>query len=326
MENTKNLRLSVLIKPHFGGNEAVPHLTLTMTLGGLNGGLLGGNQGGNQGGSPSAQEDTNRTIFKTLHKNEVENIKSLLDISEVEDSQGTLTLQFGDGGWKASRETKGDVRIQYDANPFQHGISLESIKLLRVDQGGIVGAGASFIPRLVVDTPCDITVAWDLSHTPAGTRGVCSLGEGSVTASGSIDILMDSVFMVGKINSFPPDTPSVGAGGFCGTYWLGDLPDNLNSLQDFSSKMFPRVSAHFKDEEGSYRAFLRRIPKGQRGLSLMSSSLIDYDADTKEEDDWELVRLLNSNMVATWTQLDPEEDGTEIEWFVKGYYLHANSS
>lgn len=324
MENSAGSYMSVSLKPHFRETEAVSHLSVTIVVGGIIGGLSGGLQGGSQGGRPSQLQNRVLFINESSVQDEIDNIGRLLLTAHIHDDQGKLAFRLEGNSWTVDRDTQGDVILQYDARPLADNASPVFPRILCTNHDGVVVIGKAFIPQPAVADSCDIAVSWDLSQAPTNTRGISSLGEGNVTKTGRIDILLNSVFMVGKVNSFPPEKPDADLSateGFCATYWLGDLPENLDCLKDFSSNMFPRLSAFFRDERGSYRAFLRKIPKGQRGTSLAASSLIDYDADTKNEHDWELVRLLNSSMIATWARLDPEDDETENEWFVKGKHL-----
>lgn len=192
---------------------------------------------------------------------------------------------------------------------------------LRRDHAGIVGSGAYFLPRFQVDQQFSISVAWDLEACPEATRAVCSFGEGPqpVQAMGDGNTLLNCAFAVGPLRSSPDTHPDPGPQeGFGGTYWFGDLPDNLDAVKDYTSNVFPAMSAHFQDEGGSYRAFLRRVPTGSKGTVLLSSSIIDYDEEIVNEHDWHLVRLLNKTMVSAWLRLSEEDDGRKNDWFAHG--------
>lgn len=254
---------------------------------------------------------------------------------QILDAAGPLVGQLSSSPGhecRVQRDTRGEIVLGTQVRPIIEahapGQVLGSFEL-RADQGGLIGAGRGFLPQLVEDeTNYAISVEWHLSSCPEGYRAVCSLGEGPepVVTTGKANILCDCVFMVGAIHSYPPDRPSPlsttsEATGFCGTYWFGALPDNLDGVKDYGTKIFPKMSDHFNDEKGSYRAFIRRGSKGLFGTNFRSSSIIDYDEDAKDEHDWDLVRLLNTRMIANWAQLDPEDDGTGNDWFTKGAAL-----
>ncbi|KAL1870173.1 hypothetical protein Daus18300_005237 [Diaporthe australafricana] len=129
--------------------------------------------------------------------------------------------------------------------------------------------------------------------------------------------------MVGPVRSHThdPTAPDPISEGSCGAYWFGNLPSNLDAVTSYATNIFPRMAEHFGDSSGSYRAFLRHTAKGFRGTVFQSSSIIEYDDEAKDEDDWDMVRLLNRNMVSSWARLDPEDDGTANEWFTDGLSL-----
>lgn len=223
-----------------------------------------------------------------------------------------------------AREARGDIVFSSEFRALGADEPARDVSALRHDQGGILGAGRYFLPWFTIDGNCHLSVEWDLANCPEGTRAVCSLGEGPevVEASGHSETLLDCVFMVGPIKSNLLEHSLEGTGtggvGCCGTYWFGDLPGKLDAVKDFASRIFPRMSEHFKDEGGSYRSFLRRVPKGLQSGSFHSSTIIDYDADVEDDHDWDIIRILNRAMVTTWAQLDPEDDGTENWWFTDG--------
>lgn len=247
------------------------------------------------------------------------------------DDDGDLVLRVVqvDGSARhlyATRHTAGDVILKLHVIPLI-GCETRAAGVqpgLRMDQGGLMGVGRSFLPR-----PPDIcttrhrnVVEWDLSDAPAGTRAIWSFGEGPgpIVKDGPASVLLDSVYMVGPVQSHPPEPVVDPGASFCGTYWFGELPPNLDALKDFSSKMFPRMSAHFMDVTGSYRLFLRKVQGCLAGLTCAGSSVVDYAEDTKTETDWDLVRLLNHHMVRSWIGLDPEDDGFDNDWFSRGMF------
>lgn len=235
-----------------------------------------------------------------------------------------------------AREARGDIVFSSEVRALG-GVGTGDVSALRRDQGGILGAGGYFLPWFKVEGRCHLSVAWDLANCPEGTRAVCSLGEGPgpVDVSGHAETLLDCVFMVGPINSHPPvlghsseeeeeeGEGEVDAAGFCSTYWFGDLPERLTSVKAYVPNMFPRMAEHFKDEGGSYREFLRRVPKGFRSQEYLSSSIVDYDVDIEDDHDWDVVRILNRAMVSAWARLDPEDDGSENRWFTDGETINA---
>ncbi|KKY29898.1 putative peptidase m61 domain-containing protein [Diaporthe ampelina] len=128
-----------------------------------------------------------------------------------------------------------------------------------------------------------------------------------------------------KSNTNDPTSPNTQSNASCGMYWFGDLPPNLEAVAKFAVNTFPRMAEHFNDAPGSYRAFSRRTPKGFQGTAFQSSSIIEYDLSVKDEQDWDLVRLLNRTIVSAWARLDLGEDcgggGFANAWFTDGLSL-----
>lgn len=243
----------------------------------------------------------------------------------IRDDEGTVPFELvGEGNVKdvhVTREILGDIVFSSKVRALESHDPSHDGRALRRDHGGIIGAGSYFLPRFHADQDYNISVAWDLGACPEATRAVCSFGEGPlpVQATGKGDTLLNCAFAVGPLGSFPEDPPQHGAQeGFGRTYWLGELPHNLDAVKDYVTKIFPDMSAHFNDEEGRYRAFLRRVPLGFGAVSLESSSIIAYDEDVIKVHDWELIRLLNGTMVSTWVQMTQEDDGRENDWFTHG--------
>lgn len=245
----------------------------------------------------------------------------------IRDDEGTVPFNLvGEDYMKdvhVTRDTLGNVVFasKVRALGFDEINDDDDTTALRRDHGGIVGSGSYFLPRFQADQQFSISVAWDLEACPEATRAVCSFGEGPqpVQAIGDGATLLNCAFAIGPLKSSPDASPDPNTQeGFGGTYWFGDLPDNLDAVKDYASDIFPSMSAHFQDEGGCYRAFLRRVPKGFRGTVLQSSSIIDYDEEIVDEHDWDLVRLLNKTMVSAWLHLSEEDDGRENDWFTHG--------
>lgn len=250
------------------------------------------------------------------------------------DDDGPLNVHTSDEGkdeYLVDRQPQGDTVATWNVPVAEasdkHRDGQGSIYELLRDQGGILGVGRYFIPWFSLGNKFPVIIEWDLSKCSQGTRSVTSFGEGPqrIEFTGTSDSLLDCIFMVGPINSntndSPPSTPQ--SKGSCGTYWFGDLPSNMEAVTPYATNIVPRMAEHFNDPFGSYRAFLRRTPKGFSGTAFQSSSssIIEYDPSVKDEDDWGLVRLLNRTMVSTWARLDPEDDGSANDWFTDGLAL-----
>lgn len=323
MANTGRLHYIINLTPIYNVNSTeISHISVKLTFGGLRGGLSGG-----------SQLDVTKPVYyfrDMITDNDTEDIATKFDNIKAYDQLGSLTLsvehvpgQRHALAWKADRIIVGDVTICYDAIPIGDDVPSTGTIALRRDHDGVIGTAASFIPMLDIMPVIriNVTVNWDMTQALQGTRILSSFGEGDISEKTmSLKELSECVFMVGQINSFPPPAPTEEAPmkGFRGIHSLGALPNNLSAMQEFMENMFPRLSAFFKDDDASYRVFMRKVPRGLRATPVTGGTVIDFDEDTKEEHDWDIVRLFNSSMIATWTRLDPEDDGTSNDWFTQG--------
>ncbi|KAK4074537.1 uncharacterized protein Triagg1_5133 [Trichoderma aggressivum f. europaeum] len=316
MSDRRNIQLSMSLMPiYYAVTTKIACIAVKLTIGGLN------------RGRPSDEPH----YFQTI----VGNVENTFGHIEAYDDLGPLTISveyelFENPflAWKADRPVQGDLRIQYDAVPVAQDVvssSLENQMDARIEKG-FVGIASSFIPLPAVEETAavDVTIEWDLQSTQKKneTRTLSSFGEGNVLKKAtSIKELSECVFMVGKVSSYLP-SPSLdedgSRGGLRGIHWMGTLPSNLEAMKEFTINMVPRLCAFFKDESATRQIFLRKVPRGLRATQVASEILIDYDDDSKDENDWDLVRLFNSSLIATWAILDPEDDGTPNDWFTHG--------
>lgn len=319
-------RVNIKLMPIYDNDAAkASYISVKLTLGGLCRGL--------QGGRPLDEAKAIYYFHDTVTESYVENIATRFDNIQAHDDFGLLTVSVEHGSsqshslvWKTDRLIQGDVTICYDAIPIEEedDAFTSSIHALRRDHDGLVGIAASFMPIPAVKEPItvDVTIDWDISQAPEGIRTLSTFGEGNISQKAiSPKALSECVFMVGRINSFPTTAPHDEAQdgeGFRGIHWLDTLPDNICAMREFTSNMLPRLSTFFKDDAASYQVFMRKVPRGFRATPITGGTLIDYDDDAKEEHDWDLVRLFNSSMIATWAHLDPEDDGTPNDWFTQG--------
>lgn len=318
MSDRHNLQLSMRLMPIYDSSRTkLACIEVKLSIGGLNGGLQGGNP----------LDETH--YFQRI----VGDVENTFGNIEAYDDPGPLTIsveyEFFENpflAWKTDRHIQGDLRIQYDAVPFLEDVvssSLEAQTYARVENG-FIGIASSFIPIPAVEDAAavDVTIEWNLSSSPKDFRSLSSFGEGNIfQRATSLKEFSECVFMTGKISSYIP-TPSVNEdgseGGLRGIHWIGTLPNNLEAMKEFISNMVPRLSTFFKDESATRQIFIRKVPRGLRATQVTSEILIDYDDDTKDENDWDLVRLFNSSLIATWAHLDPEDGGTPNDWFTQG--------
>ncbi|OPB45350.1 trypsin-like serine typically contains c-terminal pdz domain protein [Trichoderma guizhouense] len=318
MSDRAKFQLSMNLMPIYDSSRTkLACIEVKLTIGGLSRGL--------QGGSPLDESHYFRTIIGDV-ENTFGNIEAYDDLGPLTISVEYELFENPFLAWKTDRPVQGDLRIQYDVVPFLQDVvssCLEAQIDARIDNG-FIGIASSFIPIPAVkeSAAVDVTIEWDLSSSPKEFRSLSSFGEGNIfQRATSIKELSECVFMIGKVSSYIP-TPSLDEdatrGGLRGIHWIGALPNNLEAMKEFTSNMVPRLCAFFKDESATRQIFIRKVPRGLRATQFTSEILIDYDDDSKDENDWDLVRLFNSSLIATWAHLDPEDDGTPNDWFTQG--------
>lgn len=317
-----NSSIQLYLKPERDGTRQIVSLGLSITIHGLS--LQPGDVFCAFGRQGVTREHPLWYPYYTPH-----NITTLFS-----DDNGPLridTSEEGNDEFLVERQTQGDISATWNVPVAEasdkHEAGPGSVYGLLRDQGGILGVGGYFIPWFSLGEKFPATIEWDLSKCPQGTRAVTSFGEGPqrIEFTGNSDCLLDCIFMAGPVKSNTNDSPTQNPQrkDICGTYWFGDLPSNLEAVTPYATNIFPRMAEHFNDPSGSYRAFLRRTPKGFCGTAFQSSSssIIEYDPSVKDEDDWDLVRLLNRTIVSTWARVDPEDDRGPNDWFTDGLAL-----
>lgn len=244
MSSSSNPTLKLHLTPNVDDSGTVKSLSARLTIGGLRRGL--------QGGSPYNSEEP---IF--LFANDTDGNSGDVITKRgirIEDDNGPVntSAKSRDGSLAvySDRDIQGDASIQF--NTYPQDTNDRSDSGLRRENGGLVGIG-TFLPRPYNRGTYDITIT---NETTSTAKMVTSLGEG---ATGTETTLQECIFMIGNVHSYPAEHTS--GSGSCATYWLSDLPRPLDAVKDFSNNMFPHLSKFFKDEHGSYRAFLAKAPK-----------------------------------------------------------------
>ncbi|KAJ4857085.1 hypothetical protein T069G_07982 [Trichoderma breve] len=318
MSDRHILQLSMSLMPIYDSSRTKLFcIEVKLIIGGLNRGL--------QGGSPLDETHYFQRIVGDV-ENTFGNIEAYDDLGSLTISVEYELFENPFLAWRADRPIQGDLRIQYDAVPFLQDVVSSSLQA-QIDariENGFIGIASSFIPIPAVEgsAAVDVTIEWDLSSSPKEFRSLSSFGDGNIfQRATSLKEFSECVFMTGKVSGYLP-TPALdgdGArGGLRGIHWIGTLPDNLEAMKEFTSNMVPHLCAFFKDESATRQIYMRKVPRGLRATQVTSEILIDYDDDTKDENDWDLVRLFNSSLIATWAHLDPEHDGTPNDWFTQG--------
>lgn len=249
------------------------------------------------------------------------------------DDAGPLGLTFAkkEGSnvqeWLPERDTKGNVTLQMVAYPRKVDITtpIAGRVDLRTDRGGLIGSGSWFLPTYARQGILTHVLEWDLQKAPKDTRAVWSYGEGPgrIVREGLANTFIQTVFMVGQINSYPAGPRYGPLPGFCGCYWFGELIPNLDRLKQFNSDLFAPMSELFKDEQGSYRVFIRSTVKGWGGSGFLASYVLEYDEQSIHENDSDVMHLFGHEMVHSFAVLSENENDEDNGWYIEGTYLYG---
>jgi hypothetical protein len=215
--------------------------------------------------------------------------------------------------WSVGRATAGDVVVTWKAPPRRVTAATNNGPLfdLREEAGGFAGSGNGFFAAPVAEGPWKVHLAWDLSAAPAGSRGVWSLGEGTVDTVVPSEVLQFSYYYVGPIHSYPAR-----ADPHFSFYWLSQPPFDPDELGEKMRALYGSMARFFDDESGSYRVFVRRNPfKGTGGTGLARSFTFGYNYEAKPTVDG-LQGLLAHEMAHTWPALQGEHGDTA--WYSEG--------
>jgi hypothetical protein len=234
-----------------------------------------------------------------------------LKLSQVEESP-TPTGTYRH--WTVGRPTVGDVVVTYGTPPRQVNSETRNGPLfdLRAQSGGLLGAGVYFFALPENDTKYAISVHWDLSHAPPGTRGISSAGEGDTQVIAPADSLRFSFYAVGPVKS----EPASGKGDF-GLYWLTTPPFDIDRLATSIHTLYDYMSRFFGDEGTPYRVFIRANPyPAGGGTSLSHSFMFGFGSDGTTIADGPQM-LIAHEMAHTWPTLDGGEHA-ETAWYTEG--------
>jgi len=215
--------------------------------------------------------------------------------------------------WLVGRATVGDVVVSYKAPPRKVTATTNNGPLfdLREENGGFAGSGNGFFAAPVAPGPWKAHLSWDLSDLAPGSRGVWSLGEGTVDAVIPSEVLQFSYYYVGPLKSYPEKADP----GF-DFYWLSDTPFDAADLGAKMKALYGSMATFFSDAGGSYRVFVRQNPYlGTGGTGLARSFMFGYHPPAKPTVD-SLQGLLAHEMAHTWPAMQGEHGDTA--WYSEG--------
>ena len=239
----------------------------------------------------------------------------------VEDARGALPLGQEDEParpegvyrrYKVIRATEGDVIVRYAARPRVVGPTTNNGPLfdMRAEAGGMMGAGITFLALPVREGPYRVTLDWDLSAMPAGSRGVWSLGEGRVETVGPAQQIAFSYYAAGPLHRYPEQP------GQFGIYWLAEAPFAMDALASRIFRLYSTMAEFFDDRNSTYRVFIRQHPyRGQGGTGAARSFMFGYHPPSNPSVD-ELQELLAHEIAHNWPAMQGEHG--ETAWYSEG--------
>jgi M61 glycyl aminopeptidase len=291
--------LDILLKPH-EANGAIDYINVTINL-----------------ESPGAAAGATLVhIPSTIVSRQGIDLK-LVDI-EATDSKGVLPLKEVAGSststatyrdFRPQRPTSGDVTIQYPARVSMTGHNGPLFDLLGQD-GGANGAGVSFLTLPDSHQPYKINIHWDLSQLPAGSRGVTSRGEGTVSLTGPPDTAAYCFYYVGSVHSFTP------SGSDVTLYWLTQPPFDAQAIAASLSRLYQYETKFFASTDIAYRVFLRANPFAASGGTAQPQSFMLGYSKTFNGNASPYQALLAHEMTHNWPVLSGEHVNTA--WYTEG--------
>ena len=178
----------------------------------------------------------------------------------------------------------------------------------RCEEGGATSGGCSFL-AIFGEIEGELSISWDMSCMPAGSRGICAFGEGDFTMEGSLNRLRECYFAMGLVKS-------VTQGDF-GIYWLTEPAFDIRAIAEYTRDLFARMQEFFHDKESNYRIFVRKDPYTHSGGSAMERSYMFGWNDTEPVSVESKQSILAHEMVHNWPHLCDEPFGI-TSWYSEG--------
>ena len=214
----------------------------------------------------------------------VDGIADRVEALRVTDEKGAVDLERMDdqadaGGfiywrkWIATRPTAGTIKVQYRCSLPEPLPRLGPPFDLRVNGGGISGAGYGFLALPEEPGLFNLRLRWDLKNMESGSIGITSLGEGDFETVGPIDQIFASYFMAGRLGRFPEKG---NVNGFSSA-WVGEPPFDAKRMMEWSAKSYTALKRFFRDTSPRrYRFFMRIGPdnNGVGGAGLTDSFML----------------------------------------------------
>lgn len=266
----------------------------------------------------------------------VDTVATTLSGLSVRDAQGPLHLKVRDidlpetsmrdsvgGGptrqWLTDRAPQGPVTVQYsvpaDATIPPRGPA-PPLSFI-ADGGGVSAAGHIFLLLPPANVKYRTRYSWNLDRAPKGSRGISSLGEGTVTAPEPLDRtqLRMSFFMGGRVHTFPSQVPPA---GFFGA-WQGNPEFDAGGVLAWAGKLYDHYAQLFgQTKSPPYGVFLRYNPINAGGGVGLYRSFVTTFGKGRGSDVGKIRVTLAHEMFHTFQPFITQPSGLESSWFGEG--------
>lgn len=265
-----------------------------------------------------------------MQVNNVDTFAEHIASIEATDARGQLQLsgraataqENGDQSqlrvWTAPRALSGPLTLRYrvPANATRPPRGPAPPISFRNDAHAFSATSAMFLVLPPEEQIYALNIGWDLSHLPAGARGVSSFGEGNVQV-GDIDTgsLPGLFFMAGDVGRWP-SVPR--ADGFS-VAWQGQPPFDASALSAWVGELHEQFETLFPQPESRpYTIFLRYNPVNAGGGTALYRSFITTYGTPAETDLDEIKVTLSHEMFHTYQPRLSRNGGESTTWFSEG--------
>ncbi|KPF53440.1 peptidase M61 [Novosphingobium sp. AAP1] len=266
----------------------------------------------------------------------VDTVASLLGPLHARDAAGPLLLRPRDavladsadgdavsGGpgreWLAPRAVRGTLVVSYRL-PAQASLPPRGPAppfAFSADGGAVSAAGQVFLLLPPGTTRWRATFGFDLSGAPKGSRGVSSLGAGTVTAAEPLDAsaLRQSFFMAGPIGTWPAGHAQ---DGFFGA-WQGRPAFDAGALLAWTGALHGHYRQMFgQTRPAPYGVFLRYNPINAGGGVGLHHAFVTTFGTGRGADLASIRITLAHEMFHTFQPYVTRPGGLESAWFGEG--------
>lgn len=259
----------------------------------------------------------------------VDGIADRVEDLRVTDEKGEVGLEQTDdqadaGGfmywrkWKTTRPTAGLIKVRYRCRLPEPLPRLGPPFDLRVNGGGISGAGYGFLALPEESGLFDLRLRWDLKNMEKGSTGLTSLGGGDFQTVGPLDQVFSSYFMAGRLERFPDEG---NVNGFSSA-WVGEPPFDAKEVMEWSAKSYTALKKFFRDTSTDpYRFFMRIGPdnNGVGGAGLYNSFMLFVPVEPELTE--HLRGTIAHEMTHNWVGHIEGPPGATF-WFSEGLVVH----